>query len=281
MDVLVDGDVFVYRAGFAAEHTEYDVKYYDPAFDEEVVVTVRYAAEAAELIERYEAMGFECVREKRIVDEGRGAALHNVRSMLERAVREMDAEPEDVTIYLSGADCFRYDIATIKPYKGNREDAPKPIHGPAIKEWMAKHYRTVVTEYEEADDALGIHQYGIWQDDAYGSVIVSNDKDLMMIPGLHYNSFTDERYFVDEWDAERSFMIQLLKGDPTDHIQGVPGIGDTYAEEALADVPRDEWMSVVRALYVQGYGEEDAEAALIENGQLLWIRREENEVWTP
>jgi len=280
LNVLIDGDLLVYRCGFAAERTEYAVDYVDEEYGEEGTVWAENAKGAKALSEKLTEQGRTNEIRKHVNLEPVGNALYNVKSMIATALDNLQASNEEVIIHLSGPDNYRFDVATLKEYKGNRDPEHKPTHGPAIKSYMKKNWSYVISENEEADDTLGIAQWATYQDDPYGSVIVSVDKDLNMIPGLHYNFLKDESYFVDEDEAMRYFWYQMVTGDSTDNIPGIPGMGPAKAKKALDDVATSDLYGMVRALYVQGYGD-SADAALLEMGRLLWIRREEGELWTP
>jgi len=204
-------------------------------------------------------------------------ALYNVKSLIRNMCEKLDSQ--DLTVYLSGPTNFREGIATIRPYKGNRDENHKPAHGPAIKEYLHKKYDVVVSDGEEADDTVSYSHYRMWLQDEYSSVIVSTDKDLDMVPGLHYNFIKDESYYVTPEEGMRWFYTQLLMGDPTDNIPGLPGIGKVKARKALADCETElDMYSVARALYVQGYPD-NPDDALVENARLLWMRLEPNQWW--
>ena len=280
MDILVDGDILVFRAGLSVERTEYDVVYYDEVFDEDCRIPTRYAADAKDLMNKLAAVGIKTERESRQVLEPLWKGKANLRSMMDTIINHLQAEDEDVTMYLSGRTNFRYDVATVKPYKGNRKDAKRPTYEDALRQEISVNWRTNVMVGEEADDGLGIAQYRIWRDDPYGSVIVTIDKDLDMIPGLHYNSVKDDMYYVSLEEADATFWVQLLAGDPTDNIQGIPGLGVKLAAKALYGVAPADVPAAVQALYVQSYGE-GGDTMLLEMARLIWIRREENQLWTP
>lgn len=230
MKLHFDGDLLVYRAGFAAE---------------------------GEAVEN---------------------ALYNVKSVVRTTLEALDLTPDDLIMYLSGPTNFREGIATIKPYKGNRDPNHKPEHGPAIKDYMKFKYNVVVSEDEEADDVVAYSHYQMWLEDEYSSILCSTDKDLNMIPGLHYNFVKGEREYISPEAADEWFLKQLLMGDSTDNIQGVPGIGKVKATKAI-EASKDPWHTI-KTLYVQGYGD-DWHDALVENGRLLWMRRAPNEWWNP
>jgi len=57
-------------------------------------------------------------------------------------------------IILSGPGNFRDSIATIKPYKGNRDPTHIPVHYSAIRQYMIDQYCAVVIHGREADDEV-------------------------------------------------------------------------------------------------------------------------------
>jgi hypothetical protein len=283
MKVFVDGDLIVYRAGFAAERTEYAVEYYDENYAEENCIWAENKKGAVAVVAALAEKGVTATIRSSVNLEPVQHALHNTKSMIQNAVAAVGGNEEDVMICLSGPTNFRADIATIKVYKGNRDPDHKPTHGPAILDYMSRHWPTITSDYEEADDMMGYMQYAIWKDDPYGSVIVSIDKDMDMIPGLHYNFMPGKErlYFVDDRMADTYFWFQLVTGDSTDNIQGVKGAGPAKAAAIFDECYENaDYYKAARALYIQGY-EENPREALIENARLIWIRRHEEEIWTP
>lgn len=130
---------------------------------------------------------------------------------------------------------FRHDL--LPTYKANRKDAP-PLVLRDLKEWSKGEWESRTKPGLEADDVLGIlatHRRLIPGE----KVIVSADKDLQQIPGLHMNARAPhEGVFrvTPEW-AERFMWTQVLTGDPTDNYSGCPGIGPKKAA-AILDYPR-------------------------------------------
>lgn len=281
MKVQVDGDVVAFRAGFGAEHMVYHVCYRDDTFGEDCDIVYRYKKEADEFAAALTARDIVWEIQPERVVEPLSHALANVRSILRNILSELNADASDLHIHLSGPSDlnFRKQLATIKPYKGNRTDSWRPTYEDEIKDYMVRKWGAVYTHGEEADDAMGIAQCA---EEFGASVIVTNDKDLDMIPGPHYNFVTGEKYIVDDCTAHWLFCQQLLKGDPTDNILGVPGIGDKKAYAALEDCWNDprSCLDTCYALYVQSYGWA-AWPAFLENGRLLWIRRKPDELWHP
>jgi hypothetical protein len=182
----------------------------------------------------------------------------------------------DVRLYLSGGSNFRYDIAKTRPYKGNRDKAHRPSHEAAIREYLASAWPTVIADNEEADDRLGIEQ----SKDPEGTIICTIDKDLNMIPGWKYDFVKDEKYYIKPEEAMLNFFSQLITGDSTDNIVGIPRAGRARANQLLDGRDVEEaWEQVVSEYMAKGG--ENWEDYLREQGQLLWIRREEGQMWEP
>lgn len=184
-----------------------------------------------------------------------------------------EANCDEFDGYLTGSNNFRKNIATIKEYKGNRKQ-PKPKHLQALRDHLVK-MGCVVVDGQEADDAIGIAAYAA-EPDSY--TIVSIDKDLLMLRGKHYNFVKKEFTYVTEEEGIKAFYTQLLTGDRTDNIQGIPGIGPAKAAKALKGIEGEQ------ALYEavkQAYEAAEIADQLVENARLLWIRRKDNEVWNP
>lgn len=175
--------------------------------------------------------------------------------------------------YLTGSDNYRKEIAVTAPYKGNRTQA-RPKHYDLIREYLEKAWGCEVIQGQEADDAIGIKAYEF--EDIEDYVIMSIDKDLNMVRGWHYNFIKDEKYLVNDDEAIKHFYTQILTGDRVDNIIGLKGIGPKKAEKILEDCTTEQEMynAVLKAY-------DNDEKRVLENGQLLWIRRKENQIWSP
>ena len=173
-------------------------------------------------------------------------------------------------LYLTGDNNFRKEVATTAPYKGNRT-APKPEHLPAARQHLIEQWGAVVAEGQEADDAIAIEATKLNGD----FVIVSIDKDFKQVPGHHYNFVKREHFFVTPEEGLRFLYMQILMGDTADNIIGLKGIGPKKAETALAECTTEQEMADV---CYEMYANVDR---VRENGTLLYLRRKENELWTP
>ena len=187
----------------------------------------------------------------------------------------INLKADDYRAWISGKGNFRYDIAKTVPYKGNRKDVQKPKHYEALREHLVKRHGAILTVGEEADDTVAIDATKLLNE----CWIVHVDKDLDQLQGWHYNPVRDEKYYVNEFEAYRSFCIQLLTGDRTDNIPGLQGIGPKKAEKALKDAKTTT--ELLKAAWEKYEELGNTLEYFTEQGQLLWLRRKENELWLP
>ena len=179
----------------------------------------------------------------------------------------IEDEPE-YRVYLTGKGNFRNEYAVTAGYKANRKDKEKPEHLAAIRQYLIDEWAAVVSVEEEADDLIAIAATA--DDD---SLIVSIDKDFDQVPGKHFNPNKQSFYDVSVEDASRFLYEQILTGDRADNIIGIKGVGPVKAKKALADCTTEREMYDV---CVEMY---DDEERVIENARLLYLRRQEGEIW--
>lgn len=207
-------------------------------------------------------------------DDTASVACYTVDSIVTDALLSCDTDDrwyDSWQLFLTGKKNFRKKIAKTAVYKGNRTQ-PKPAHLPAVRRHLVKKWGAIVAEGEEADDAIAIEATKL----AGRSVIVSVDKDFKQVPGHFYNFVKREHLFIDDVEARRFFYMQVLMGDSADNIIGLKGIGPVKAEKMLQDVVNEEEMY---SICINAY--EGNETRVIENGQLLWLRRFEGQIWSP
>jgi hypothetical protein len=211
---------------------------------------------------------------------------------------------DDWVGYLTDSDSnFRIRLATILPYKGNRSGSEKPPHYKFLRHYLLGKYpdQTFLVKGMEADDQLAIDQYA-WAEkhpdccrqahtypapDYYDdtTIICTIDKDLEMVPGWHYrwakgSSPEVEPWFQTEIGGLRCFYKQLLTGDPVDNIKGLHGVGKkSTLLSKIDDMETEaEMFSHVYTEYYKRFGTY-ADQFMLENGRLLWMLREEGELW--
>lgn len=209
--------------------------------------------------------------------------LHGVGEKLRAIERAVGAA--DSLIYISHPVNFREQF--FPEYKMNRNVDHKPHWYNEIQDYLFKHKGAIYSDLgDEADDALGIHQMDALAHDEE-TVICTIDKDLDLIPGLHYNfsptKKADGVYDMDDPECLRLFYKQMITGDTADNI---PGLFKRKGKKAMAKYQdplnemtrsKDMW-DHVNSVY--GEGEEDFLANM---GKLLYIKRESGERgwWSP
>lgn len=184
--------------------------------------------------------------------------------------------PNEYQVFLTGKGNFRNEVAKTLEYKGNRKDAEKPRYLQSVRDYLVNMYGAVVSEGEEADDLIAIEATKL----GYDACIASVDKDFLQVPCWHYNIGKQEFVKVDELEGLRFFYSQILTGDRVDSIQGLKGIGPKKADKILRDCGSEfELYSAVYRTYERVL-KEDFEDFMLENAQLLWLRRKKGELFT-
>jgi len=181
---------------------------------------------------------------------------------------------------------FRDSLATIQPYKGTRIDE-KPRWLPEIRDYLMDTFDAKIVTGIEADDELGKRQ-------TKDTMIVTIDKDLLMVPGRHYNFRTDRvciaydpgqltlitkktragsyRYML-KGVGFKWFCAQCFLGDRVDNIPGLRGYGDKKTYIILHNI----WtVDKLWARTIKEFKEKKNLKQLPEIAQLLWIYRDDN-----
>lgn len=197
--LLIDGDIFAYRAACAAEKVF--------TFDD-----TEGESHYADLEEGVEAL-----------DE-----------TIQGFLTHLFAERAMVALTPTGdPDNFRRSL--MPDYKEARGDVRRPIILEELKQHLVDKYAAVMKPTLEADDILGI-----WATNPKlvpgEKIIVTVDKDLRTIPGLHYNPLKSDEGIVEVTEEEADFnhLYQTLIGDRVDGFGGCPLIGPVKARRDLA-----------------------------------------------
>ena len=287
--VVVDADYLAYSCGFAVEKVLYSliVERPDGTTDEAMFRT----KDEIEAYLSYEPEGVHTQLD-RVVD---AEPLHHALFLVNRTLRgveerltEAGLDFDRLELFLTGKGNFRDTLATIKGYKANRLESRRPVHYKSIRRYLVDRWGATTIEGYEADDAVA------WEAasrayDPERVVIVSVDKDLQTVPGLHYNFKSKQLRVNTIEEAQLAFYRQLVMGDATDNIGGAYKAGEKAAETAIAPgSSEEEWYANALALYAAGlekpkcpYAGMSPEAALLENARLLWMLRAEHDVWMP
>ena len=257
---LVDGDVLTYLAGFACQKTIWTHKPSGEWFTGKKAANEWWALQSPDKmdedewsseieVEPWDHCAF-------IIDGKIAECIHMTKS-------------DSAIVFLTPSKTFRHDLAFTRGYKANRIGAPKPVYYDKIREYFVESYGAITGVNVEADDLMGMAQTA-------NSVICSNDKDMLQIAGKHYN-FTkpEEEAFtlVDPYSGDRWFFCQLLSGDTTDNIPGIPKVGKKKAEDMVSAFDDDkELVAAIKEQYVYSYGAAGLDV-MEEQAALVWILR--------
>lgn len=235
--LLVDGDILVYRMGFAVEKTKYCLTTKTGPNGEDELWDIFDSKKDVP-----DVPGAELWSRKAL--EPIENALHLINQFYDKLNEQF--QPKQIQTFLSGEYNPRNAVAVTKIYKGNRT-AEKPTYYKDIRSFLVSACGATVADGLEADDAIGI---ALLLDPT--SIVVSIDKDLLQLKGTHYNWVKDEITEVSERDAILNLYTQLLTGDATDNVPGLPGVGPAAASKILAGVngKQEAWQRVVQA-YVE------------------------------
>ncbi len=230
-------------------------------------------------------VAYRCAAVAENEDEVRACLQAN--EMMNRLLYETNAMGHKC--FLTGDDNFRYRI--YPDYKANRKDTYRPRHLQAVRASLVSEWGAVVSDGVEADDLMGIEQC-LSPDGT--TIIVTIDKDLLMIPGLHYTFETSGMskktgirwtkpavlQYITPLEGLRKFYGQLIMGDRADNIPGYDGLmrlkvpqfllsSMSYLEDCGNEY---EMFEHVRNMY-------NNDEQMLMCGQLLWIQRKENDIW--
>lgn len=199
-----------------------------------------------------------------------GIALYRIDELLDNILNKTEAT--SYRAFLTSSSNFRKQI--YPEYKANRTQ-PKPRH---LRDLQVYSLDKLNAEYApdglEADDALAINQ-------TEDTIICSLDKDLLQVPGHHFSweingkGWSRPDTFIEQTELEglRLFYKQCLKGDTSDNVKGIEGLGEKRATKILADCSSHlEMFNIVRDLY----GNDDE---FIMNASVLWILRSLDDNW--
>ena len=159
----------------------------------------------------------------------------------------------DSRIVLAFGDRVTFRRGVWPKYKANRSKNRRPAGYRQLVDWVAKAGPARGWEVARLPDVEGDDVLGILYEE--GDVIVSIDKDMLTLPGLHLRD--GEVQEVSRLEADRNFYGQVLTGDTSDNYPGCPGVGAVGAQKLLAGCTAEVqmWVEVLKAYEKKGYGE--------------------------
>ena len=197
------------------------------------------------------------------------------KSTLEEGLKGLDSRVDTILTncnanayvgFLTGRAGYRYQVS--QTYKANRKHRPKPIIFYALREYLKQRYSFKEFDGLEADDLVAY--YGV-NNEGLKTVICSPDKDVLyQCIGKHFNYQKVEFVTTSETDAEKFLWKQVLMGDSTDNIQGIPGVGIKTAENWLKDREKEIEGFVLRK-YIEKFGVVEGLEQFFINFRLVYL----------
>lgn len=201
-------------------------------------------------------------------NEELGIAIHRLDELLDLILTK--TEVDSYRMWLSSDTNFRKEI--YPEYKGNRK-APKPTHLADLRNYsLEKLNAEISNDGLETDDELTIHHDS-------DSIICSLDKDLLQSPGKHYSwgisgGTPDKRWTkpdtfttITEFEGLQRLYTQILKGDTSDNIKGVAGVGEVKAANLVKDCKDEkDFITVCLEQYA-------SEEEFLMNAQCIYLLR--------
>jgi 5'-3' exonuclease len=280
--VLVDGDMIAYRCAAAADGRGYIV-------DGNLF---KYSADAKSYADKRSIphKDIEGVYNSDPVEN----ALASVASMIETiqnyVISEFKLNPHlKVCLSCDKETNFRYGI--MPTYKASRKGKRVPEHLAECKDYLSRQFGAMKFDKFEADDLIAMMVDGLRKINAEQRIIIaSNDKDFTQLgyAGLDFYDITTSK----TWQVSESEALykQLLVGDSSDDIPGLPKVGSQTAiallggtlpgELVLESLETQLFFKVVRAYHTLRFSIKE----VLRNATLLYLVRDEGKVglqWLP
>lgn len=282
--LIIDGDLYVYKAGFAHKGKEVGFKIINNKDNSELDFGNISLTKAKN----------KCMEEGYTKEEWRLVYYNNpfplnfvlsfLDEVIESLLNKFNAPKYKMFITSSDYSNYRFKIATITPYKGSRRKcskcferckavfnsekniilfckncgevnddttfADKPHYYNEIRDHLIKKWNAELVYNEEADDAMSILARQRFLRENQESIMVHIDKDINNTPGKHYNPDKDLLYNITDEDSLNNFYTQFLLGDNVDCIPGVHGIGPVAAKEFFKECYfPEEYEKIIMEIY--------------------------------
>lgn len=241
-------------------------------------------------------------------DTSREQAKTNVHQFVAAGMRRGGCDRAIILLTEEGSNKgHRYAVARDKPYQEHRGTSHRPVNWRYLRDCLtarafdSANITTRSTITAEADDLFSAYAHE--NPDLY--VILTQDKDMQMVPGYHLTWPDMLMIHVpeDTWAMEADgdlwgrkwFWYQMLRGDSADNIPGLPGYydgivksgankgnpklvkcGDVTVNTLLHGIVGDDnAILLVHKLYANYYGTKQAATLhMLEQGILLWMRHD-------
>lgn len=209
------------------------------------------------------------------ITEPESVALARVDELMQRIIHETNSE--FYYPFLTGSDNFRYKY--YPEYKANRKDSVKPVYLEACREYLVTQWKAQVSEGCEADDLMAIEQ----TKNPDETIVCTIDKDLLQVPGRHYNFVKQEFMTITPKEGLFNFYWQFIMGDRSDNIFGFDGLARTTIPKKLQwlydEIQFASQMGTERDMFDIVREQYNDDVRLLANGICLWMQREPEQIW--
>lgn len=160
----------------------------------------------------------------------------NLSNLIDGFAERLNAD----RIVVALSDKVNYRHSVLPSYKSNRDGIRRPMLLGVLKAHLEDTYECFVRPTLEADDVLGILLTNSKVIPGR-KIVVTEDKDLRTVPGLHWNpkkeGATPKQLptAVTLEQADAYFYAQALSGDTVDGYGGCPGLGKMRAAAIVAN----------------------------------------------
>lgn len=175
-------------------------------------------------------------------------------------------------------------------YKSNRK---RNIWVNAIRKRLIEDQNVIFDDEYEADDLIADRAKEL-NEKGFEYIVVSIDKDLKQIPGVHFDYYPIYEFvenengekvkkfkqlkglsFTTPYESWKMLAMQVLMGDSGDRVKGIPKIGPKKAEMILKNcrTHRDFQMAVVRSYiyHADKFEHSDWRSELFMNYRLIFL----------
>ena len=282
--LFIDLDSIVFKAASASEQIVYSAV--DP--DGNVVATFDSAASYNNWKESIEFLGLDMdfgyegdLEDLTRETDYQVGKLKDAKKIFDYIVEEWVEQSgcKEVTGYVSkssGEENFRYSVARLKPYKGNRENTRKPHYLEDVRKYAAsKDWVKIPRGNVEVDDACCAYS----QKAGWKGCVATVDKDGRGVKNTHVlipdemdePQFSSQKVVGFLWLNEKGKLVglgdlfwlaQILYGDKADNYEGCKGLGEKGAYNLLKDFSGvdakylKDALKVVCETYEKTYGQE-------------------------
>jgi DNA polymerase-1 len=209
-----------------------------------------------------------------------------VNRLINDVINKVDCDEVIGYIGFNSKNSFRNKI--YPEYKQNRNNSKRPEHLKEVSEYLHEYKGFNLIEGIEVDDACSITaNYYKVNFPSNNYVVASNDKDLLQIPSYHYNPnlpFSDHIINVDNagyitrLPNKKVFSTglyraysQVLQGDSSDNIKGLPKMGEVGAYKLLSTISSDKLEETCLTKYELYYGKEEGKTNYLLNKNLCFL----------